>query len=174
ILFVCGGAFIGLEDIIRRRSDGNTLGFAAEVKTKSKKKNALKDVRPEDLLKFGLIPEFIGRLPVVATLGELDEASLVQILVEPKNALIKQYQRLFELESVRLKFTEDALKAVANTALKRKLGARGLRSILEEVMLDVMYEIPSQHDIKEVVISGDTILRGEQPLIVYEHKAESA
>ncbi|MCB0345710.1 MAG: ATP-dependent Clp protease ATP-binding subunit ClpX [Bdellovibrionales bacterium] len=174
ILFICGGAFIGLDDIIRRRSQGNTMGFSAEVRPKNKKKDVLMDAEPADLLKFGLIPEFIGRLPVIATLGELDEDALVRILVEPKNALVKQYARLFEMEDVRLKFTDDALGAVAQTALERKLGARGLRSILEEVMLDVMYEIPSQDDIKEVVISGDTILRGEQPLIVYEHKAESA
>ncbi len=174
ILFICGGAFIGLDDIIRRRSQGNTMGFSAEVRPKNKKKDVLMDAEPADLLKFGLIPEFIGRLPVIATLGELDEDALVRILVEPKNALVKQYARLFEMEDVRLKFTDDALGAVAQTALDRKLGARGLRSILEEVMLEVMYEIPSQEDIKEVVISGETILRGEQPLIVYEHKAESA
>ena len=174
ILFICGGAFVGLDDIIRRRAKGNTLGFSSEVKEKVEEKELFKEVRPADLLKFGLIPEFIGRLPVIATLGELDQAALVQILVEPKNAIIKQYQRLFEMENVRLKFTDDALKAVAQTALDRKLGARGLRSILEEVMLDVMYEIPSQDDIKEVVISQETIQRNEQPLIVYEHKAESA
>lgn len=174
ILFICGGAFIGLDDIIRRRSQGNTMGFSAEIRPKNKKKDVLRDVEPADLLKFGLIPEFIGRLPVIATLEELDEDALVRILVEPKNALVKQYGRLFEMEDVRLKFTDDALGAVAQTALKRKLGARGLRSILEEVMLEVMYEIPSQEDIKEVVVSAETILRGEQPLIVYEHKAESA
>lgn len=174
ILFICGGAFIGLEDIIRRRTMGNTLGFASNIQPKSKAGEALKEVQPEDLLKFGLIPEFIGRLPVVATLEELNEAALMAILLEPKNALVKQYQRLFDMEDVRLKFTEDALKAVAKQTLSRKLGARGLRSILEEIMLDVMYEIPSEHDIKEVVISADTVTRREQPLIVYEHKAESA
>jgi ATP-dependent Clp protease ATP-binding subunit ClpX len=174
ILFICGGAFVGLDDIIRRRSSGNTLGFSAEVRPKSKKTDALKDVQPEDLLKFGLIPEFVGRLPVCAVLDELTEEALMQILLEPKNALVKQYGRLFEMEGVRLKFTDEALKAVARKAIHRKLGARGLRSILEDTMLDLMYDIPSQDDIKEVVISEDTIVRGDQPLIVYEHKAESA
>ena len=174
ILFICGGAFIGLEDIIRRRMSGKTMGFAADIRKKSDLGNVLKNVQPEDLLKFGLIPEFIGRLPVVATLAELDEEALVEILVGPKNALAKQYQRLFEMEGVRLKFTDEALRAIARQALTRKLGARGLRSILEEIMLEVMYEIPSQHDIKEVVVSPETVTRGEQPLIVYEHQAETA
>lgn len=174
ILFICGGAFVGLDDIIRRRSSGNTLGFSAEVRPKSKKTDALKDAQPEDLLKFGLIPEFVGRLPVCAVLEELTEEALMQILLEPKNALVKQYGRLFEMEGVRLKFTDEALKAVAKKAIQRKLGARGLRSILEDTMLELMYDIPSQDDIKEVVISEDTIVRGDQPLIVYEHKAESA
>ena len=174
ILFICGGAFTGLDDIIRRRSLGNTLGFGVEAKTKLHKNRYLSDVQPEDLLKFGLIPEFIGRLPVLASLQELNEAALMSILTEPKNALAKQYQRLFELENVRLKFTDESLRAIAKQALKRKLGARGLRAILEDVMLDLMYEIPSQRDIKEVVVSEETITRGEQPLIVYEHKAESA
>lgn len=174
ILFICGGAFVGLDDVIRRRVSGNALGFSADVRGKKKNSQVLREVQPEDLLKYGLIPEFIGRLPVVATLEELDEDVLVKILVEPKNAIVKQYQRLFEMEDVRVKFTDDALKAVARQALQRKLGARGLRSILEEVMLDVMYEIPSQQDIKEVVISQDTVQRKEQPLIVYEHKAETA
>ncbi len=174
ILFICGGAFNGLEDIIRRRVQGNALGFNVEMRTRSKQNRCLHEVQPEDLLKFGLIPEFIGRLPVVATLDELDERALIQILSEPKNALVKQYQRLFEMENVRLKFTESSLKAIATQALSRKLGARGLRSILEEVMLELMYEIPSQSDIKEIVVSEDTITRREQPLVVYEHKAETA
>jgi len=174
ILFICGGAFVGLDDIIRRRSSGNTLGFSAEARPKSRKTDALKDAQPEDLLKFGLIPEFVGRLPVCAVLEELTEEALMQILMEPKNALVKQYGRLFEMEGVRLKFTEESLKAVARKAITRKLGARGLRSILEDVMLELMYDIPSQDDIKEVVISEDTIVRGDQPLIVYEHKAETA
>jgi ATP-dependent Clp protease ATP-binding subunit ClpX len=174
ILFICGGAFLGMEDLVRRRSIGNVMGFSSAVKTPSSKKKWLEDIQPEDLLKFGLIPEFIGRLPVVATLDELDEKALIKILAEPKNALIKQYQRLFEIEDVRLKFTDESLKAIANLALQRKLGARGLRAILEEVMLDLMYDVPSEPDIKEVVISEDTIIRGEQPLIVFEHQAESA
>lgn len=174
ILFICGGAFVGLEDIIKRRSQGNAMGFNAQVKGKRQTGKALRETQPEDLLKFGLIPEFIGRLPVIATLEELDEAALIEILTTPKNAIVKQYQKLFEMENVKLKFTEDSLKAVAQQALARKLGARGLRSILEEVMLEVMYDIPSQQDIKEVVVSPETVTRGEQPLIVYEHKAESA
>ncbi len=174
ILFICGGAFTGLDDIIRRRTVGNALGFSADLRSKRKSAEVLKEVQPEDLLKYGLIPEFIGRLPVVATLEELDEDVLMKILTEPKNAIAKQYQRLFEMEDVRLKFTDESLRAVSRQALARKLGARGLRSILEEVMLEVMYEIPSQQDIKEVVISQETVLRNEQPLIVYEHKAESA
>lgn len=174
ILFICGGAFTGLDDIVRRRSFGNSLGFSADIRSKQATENMLGQVQPEDLLKFGLIPEFIGRLPVVATLNELGEDALVQILSEPKNALVKQYQRLLDMEGVRLKFTDDSLKAVAQLALTRKLGARGLRAILEEVMLDLMYEIPSQSDIKEVVISEESISRGEQPLVVYEHQAETA
>ena len=174
ILFICGGAFGGMEEIIQRRARGSSMGFNSKVKTLPNKKKAIHDVQPEDLLKFGLIPEFIGRLPVIATLDELDERALIKILSEPKNALVKQYQRLFELEDVRLKFTDDSLKAIAQRALERKLGARGLRAILEDVMLELMYEIPSQGDIKEVVISEETISRGEQPLIVYEHQAESA
>ena len=174
MLFICGGAFTGLDDIVRRRSRGNSLGFASEVKTTAVQDKYVQNCRPEDLLKFGLIPEFIGRLPVIATLEQLDERALIKILKEPKNALIKQYQRLIEMEGVGLKFTDDSLKAIAQLALERKLGARGLRAILEEIMLDLMYEVPSQQDIKEIVISGDTIARKEQPLIVYEHKAETA
>lgn len=174
ILFICGGAFTGLDDIIKRRARGNALGFSAEVKTIHRTASTLADVQPEDLLRFGLIPEFVGRLPVVATLSELDQDALIRILIEPKNALVKQYQRLFEMEDVRLKFTDGALKAVAKQALSRKLGARGLRSILEDLMLDLMYEVPSQADVKEVVISEETVVRGDQPLVVYEHKAESA
>ena len=165
---------MGLDDIIRRRSVGSSMGFNSEAKSRKKKDKYLEDVQPEDLLKFGLIPEFVGRLPVAATLAELDEKALIQILTEPKNALIKQYQKLFDMEGVRLKFREDSLSAIANLALKRKLGARGLRAILEDIMLDMMYEIPSQDDIKEVVVSEETVNRGEQPLVVYEHKAESA
>lgn len=174
ILFICGGAFTGLDDLIRKRTQGNALGFSADIRSKSKSSKLLAEVQPEDLLKFGLIPEFIGRLPILAVLQELNEHALIQILTEPKNALIKQYQRLFEMESVKLRFAEDAVKAVAKQALVRKLGARGLRAILEETMLELMYEIPSQSEIKEVVISEETITRGDQPLVVYQHKAESA
>ena len=158
-----------------RRQKANVMGFRAEPQSKAERqKDILRGVNPEDLLKFGLIPEFIGRLPVLASLQELDERALVQILTEPKNAITKQYARLFEMENVKLKFTDDAVRAVAKQALKRKVGARGLRAILEEVMLELMYEVPSQPDIKEVVISEDTIVRREQPIVVYAHKAETA
>ena len=153
---------------------GNGLGFSAEIKTRARTSKLLNDVQPEDLLRFGLIPEFIGRLPVIASLQELTEQALIQILTEPRNALAKQYQRLFEMENVKLKFTDDSIRAIAKQALQRKLGARGLRSILEEVMLELMYEIPSQQDIKEVIVAEETIMRGEQPLVVYQHKAETA
>jgi ATP-dependent Clp protease ATP-binding subunit ClpX len=176
ILFVCGGAFSGLDNIIQQRIGIKTLGFGADVKKKVEKKagELLSDARPEDLLKFGFIPEFIGRLPVLATLSELDEEAMVQILKEPKNALIKQYQKLLEMEFVKLKFTDGSLVAIAREALKRKTGARGLRSILENAMLDIMYEIPSQTLIKEVVINDEVINRKEKPIIVYENLAESA
>lgn len=176
ILFVCGGAFAGLDNVIQQRIGVKTLGFGAEVKKRSEKKSGelLADVTPEDLLKFGFIPEFVGRLPVLATLSELNEDAMVQILKEPKNALIKQYQKLFEMEQVRLKFTDGSLVAIAREALKRKTGARGLRSILENAMLDIMYEVPSQTMVKEVVINEDVIVRREKPIIVYENMAESA
>ncbi|BCR05777.1 ATP-dependent Clp protease ATP-binding subunit ClpX [Desulfuromonas versatilis] len=175
ILFICGGAFAGLENIISQRTGAKTMGFGAEIKHKEEKRlgETLSQVEPVDLLKYGLIPEFIGRLPVVATLNELDEESLIQILKEPKNALIKQYQKLFEMEKVNLKFTDGALVAVAREALKRKTGARGLRSILENAMLDVMYDIPSQDRVKEVVINEDVILNRARPIVLYEC-AESA
>lgn len=178
ILFICGGAFVGLEDIIRRRVGEKKLGFGAHQKgTKlpkpDEKRSLLSLVQPEDLLKFGLIPEFIGRLPMIAVLDDLDEGALVKILVEPKNALTKQYKKLFDMESVQLRFTEGALAAVARQAIERKAGARGLRAILEAVMLDAMYDVPSEPDIKEVIVSEDTILKGEKPLVVYQH-AESA
>lgn len=176
ILFICGGAFAGLENIIQQRIGVKTLGFGADVRKKMEKKTGelLTDSTPEDLLKFGFIPEFIGRLPVLATLAELGEEALVQILKEPKNALVKQYQKLFDMEHVRLKFTDGSLVAIAREALKRKTGARGLRSILENSMLDIMYEIPSQPLVKEVVINEDVIYRKEKPIIVYESVAESA
>jgi ATP-dependent Clp protease ATP-binding subunit ClpX len=180
ILFICGGAFVGLEDIIRQRVGEKKLGFGATKATtkpediKLDKQRLLSKVQPEDLLKFGLIPEFIGRLPLVATLEDLDEAALVSILTAPKNALTKQYKRLFELENVQLRFTEEALKAVAGQALKRKAGARGLRAILEELMLDMMFEIPSDPEIKEVVVSEDTVIKSEKPLVVYHQREKSA
>ena len=175
ILFICGGAFTGLETIISRRSGSKGIGFGAEVKQTKEVDlgEMLAQVEPSDLIKFGLIPEFIGRLPVIATLEELDEEALVQILQEPKNALVKQYQKLFEMEKVKLKLTDGALVAVAAQALKRKTGARGLRSILENSMLDVMYDIPSQDRVKEVVINEDVVLNKAKPIILYDC-AESA
>lgn len=176
ILFICGGAFNALESIIERRTGSKSLGFGAEIKQKVSMRvgETLSGVQPEDLIKFGLIPEFIGRLPVVATLDELDEDALVKILVEPKNALIKQYEKLFGFEGVKLRFTNGSLAAVAKEALKRKSGARGLRSILENTLLDLMYEIPSQSNIRECVISEEVILNKEKPIIIYEREAESA
>src|SRR2546425_2971844 len=176
ILFICGGAFVGLEDLIRRRIGGQGLGFGAGRKGGGGRKptELLHDVQPEDLLKFGLIPEFIGRLPVIATLDELDESALMRILKEPKNALTKQYSKLFEMETVHLKFTEEALRAIAREAMKRKSGARGLRAIMENIMLDIMYDMPSQPNIKEVVISDDVVDRNEAPIVVYTKAAESA
>jgi len=175
ILFICGGAFSGLEDVIKQRVGKKTMGFGAKIPLPSEATLGamLKDIEPGDLLKYGLIPEFIGRLPVVATLEELDEEALVKILQEPKNALVRQYQKLMELEDVSLKFTDDALVAIAREAARRKTGARGLRSILEESMLEVMFDIPSQDHVKEVVISEDVILKKNSPRIVYEC-AESA
>ena len=183
ILFICGGAFVGLEDIIRQRTGHKKLGFGMLADTETGRVRATKEsqgesmlskIQPEDLLKFGLIPEFIGRLPLIATLEDLDEQALGRILVEPKNALTKQYKKIFEMENVQLRFTEGAIRAVSRQAIARKSGARGLRAILENVMLDVMFEVPSEPDIKEVVISEDTIVKDEKPLIVYEHQAESA
>ncbi len=176
ILFICGGAFAGLDNVIQQRIGVKTLGFGAEVKRKGDKKagELLAVATPEDLLKYGYIPEFIGRLPILATLSELDEEAMVLILKEPKNALVKQYQKLFDMEQVRLKFTDGSLVAVAREALKRKTGARGLRAILEIAMLDIMYDIPSQPMVKEVVISEDVIYNREKPIIVYENLAETA
>ncbi|SDS40677.1 ATP-dependent Clp protease ATP-binding subunit ClpX [Halopseudomonas xinjiangensis] len=171
ILFICGGAFAGLEKVIRDRSEKSGIGFNAAVRSKDEGKKvgeALKDVEPEDLVRFGLIPEFVGRLPVIATLDELDEAALMQILTEPKNSLTKQYAKLFEMEDVELEFRADALKAVAHKALERKTGARGLRSILENVLLDTMYEIPSAEHVSKVVIDENVINGDSQPLMIYE------
>jgi ATP-dependent Clp protease ATP-binding subunit ClpX len=176
ILFICGGAFIGLEKIIEQRIGGKTIGFGAEIKTHHEMGmgEVLRVVQPEDLLKFGLIPEFIGRLPVIATLGELSIEALIDILKKPKNALIKQYQKLFDFENVKLRFTEGALMAIAKEALKRKSGARGLRSIMENTMLDVMYEIPSQPNIRECIISEEVVLHRENPILLYEKGVEVA
>ncbi len=175
ILFICGGAFSGLETVIGQRVGAKTMGFGAESVQKDEQPlgEVLRQVEPGDLLKYGLIPEFIGRLPIVATLDELDEEALVRILCEPKNALVKQYQMLFDMENVNLKLTDGALVAVAKEALKRKTGARGLRSILENAMLDVMYDIPSQDRVREVVLDEDVVFKGTQPIIIYEC-AESA
>ncbi|HHN64295.1 MAG TPA: ATP-dependent Clp protease ATP-binding subunit ClpX [Nitrospirae bacterium] len=174
ILFICGGAFVGLEEIIERRIGKKTVGFGAEVTAKRKIGNILTHVEPEDLIKYGMIPEFVGRLPVVAVLHELDEKALVKILTEPRNALVKQYEKLLSLDNVTLRFTEGALHAIARKAIERKTGARGLRAILEDIMLDVMYEIPSRKDIKECVINEDVVVRRERPILIYEKDRESA
>jgi ATP-dependent Clp protease ATP-binding subunit ClpX len=176
ILFICGGAFVGLEQIIERRIGQKSLGFGADISQRRDKKigELLEQVQPEDLLKAGLIPEFIGRLPVIATLHELNEEALVDILTRPKNALVKQYQRLFDMDGVKLSFTPGALRGVANEALERRAGARGLRAIMEHAMLDIMYEVPSRADIKEIVVNEEVIVKGEQPLIVYAKEADSA
>ena len=182
ILFICGGAFGGLEQIIDRRLGGKNVGFGADIQTKKQRSlsELLRHVEPEDLLKFGMIPEFIGRLPIVTALEELDESALMDILSQPKNALVKQYRKLFDLDGVSLKFTDGALKAIASEAIRRKAGARGLRSILEGAMLDVMYEIPSRKTAREVVISEEVILKKSEPVVLYanekdvEQKKESA
>jgi len=176
ILFICGGAFCGLEQVIQRRVGVTGMGFGADIQKVEDRGlgEVLAEVQTEDLLKFGLIPEFVGRIPVIATLEELNESALVDILTKPKNALMKQFQKLFEFEDVRLRFTEGALGAVARQALSRKSGARGLRSILEAVMLDLMYEIPSRDDVEECVINQEVIEQKAAPLLVYKREAESA
>ncbi|SFM52946.1 ATP-dependent Clp protease ATP-binding subunit ClpX [Halopseudomonas yangmingensis] len=171
ILFICGGAFAGLEKVIRDRSEKSGIGFNAAVRSQDAGKKVgetLRDVEPEDLVRFGLIPEFVGRLPVIATLNELDEEALIQILTEPKNALTKQYGKLFEMEGVELEFRDDALRAVASRALERKTGARGLRSILENVLLETMYEIPSAEDVSKVVVDENVIKGESKPLLIYQ------
>jgi ATP-dependent Clp protease ATP-binding subunit ClpX len=176
ILFICGGAFNDLEDIISKRLSASSMGFGADVKSKKHKKigNLLSEVQPEDLLKFGMIPEFIGRLPVVATLNELDQEELVKILIDPKDAITKQYKVLFDLENVKLKFTDGALRAIAKLSVERKSGARGLRSILENTMLDIMYDLPSRNDVRECVITEDVVMNKEKPILIFETKAETA
>jgi ATP-dependent Clp protease ATP-binding subunit ClpX len=176
ILFICGGTFTGLEQIIQRRLGSKVMGFGAKI-VKQEEKNigeTLQMVQPEDLIKFGLIPEFLGRLPVIATLDELNESALIRILKEPKNALIRQYKRLMEIEGVNLRLTDSALSAIANEAMKRKSGARGLRAIMESCMMDIMYEIPSMENVKECVIGEDTVLNKEDPILLFEQPKKQA
>ncbi|HWU44886.1 MAG TPA: ATP-dependent Clp protease ATP-binding subunit ClpX, partial [Bdellovibrio sp.] len=175
ILFIVGGAFVGLDKIIENRTSNKTMGIAADIRTShevEKSSNLLAKVEPDDLSKFGLIPEFIGRLPAIAVLGPLDEEALMDILVRPKNAITKQYQKLFSYEGVELKFTDKALRAVAQLALKRKTGARGLRGVLETAMLDIMYDIPSKNNVKEVIIDDQVINDGAIPKLVYKTEEE--
>ena len=176
ILFICGGAFAGLDRIIAQRDKGSAIGFGADVKSDDDRRigDLLEDLEPEDLLKFGLIPEFVGRLPVIATLRDLDEDALVTILTQPKNALVKQYQRLFEMEDVSLTFTDDALNAIAAKAIERKTGARGLRSILEDVLLDPMFELPGDDAVQEIVVNDDVISGEAKPLYIYSEAGAEA
>jgi ATP-dependent Clp protease ATP-binding subunit ClpX len=176
ILFICGGTFNGLEQIINRRMGSKLMGFGAKVSKDTDRSlgETLREVQPEDLIKFGLIPEFLGRLPVITTLDELSAESLVRILSEPKNALLKQYRKLFEIEGVNLRLTDSALAAIADEALKRKSGARGLRAILESCMLDIMYDIPSKEDVKECVIGEEVVLKKEEPILLYEPSKKQA
>ena len=176
VLFVCGGAFNSLDRIIERRTRTNVIGFNADIKPKSERKigEILELVQPEDLIKFGMIPEFCGRLPVVATLHELSKDDLIRVLVEPKNALVRQYEKLFELEKVKLRFPDETVEAIAEVAFSKEIGARGLRSIMEEVMLNVMFEIPSRGGVRECVITAGVIRNHEEPLLVYEHDTDEA
>ena len=176
ILFICGGAFSGLEKIIAQRGRGMAIGFGADVRAPDERKTGeiLREVEPEDLLGFGLIPEFVGRLPVIATLDDLEADALVEILVKPKNALVKQYERLFDMENVTLAFTDDALRAVAHKAIARKTGARGLRSILEGILLDPMFDLPSYDSVEEVVINREVVEGRAQPLLIYSDRLEDA
>jgi len=176
ILFICGGAFVGLEKMIEHRIGQKSMGFGAQIQGKRGRRinELLAEVQPEDLLRYGLIPELVGRLPVAAVLHELDEKALVRILVEPKNALLRQYQKFFDFEHVKLTFTDDAISAVAQEAAKRETGARGLRAILEEIMLDIMYEVPSQSGIAECIVNREAVIDRKAPIILYKKKAESA
>lgn len=172
ILFVCGGAFNDLDKIVRERSEKSGIGFSAEVKGKDEKKSfseILKGLEPDDLIKYGLIPEFVGRLPTVATLDELDEKTLIKILVEPRNALTKQYAKLLKMDNVEIEFREDALKEVAKLAIKRKTGARGLRAVLENILLDIMYEVPSLEGVAKVIVDANCVQNGTKPLLVYDN-----
>ena len=175
ILFVVGGAFAGLDKVISNRGDGSSIGFGASIKEVDERRlgDILQGVEPEDLLKFGLIPEFVGRLPVIATLTDLDEEALITILTQPKNALVKQYQTLFEMEDIRLSFSDDALKAIAKRALDRKTGARGLRSIMEGILLDSMYDLPTYEGVEEVVINGEVVSGQAKPLLIYSDKKQT-
>ena len=176
ILFICGGAFVGIEETISRRVGSKTMGFGADIKKANMRgyRELLSNLLPEDLLKYGLIPEFVGRLPVIATLEDLDESALKRILTEPRSAILKQYKKLFEFENVDLKFTEGAIIAVAKETIKRKSGARGLRAIMENVMLDIMYDLPSQSNLKECIINEEVVFGKGSPIMVYENEAESA
>ncbi|MEA1966791.1 MAG: ATP-dependent Clp protease ATP-binding subunit ClpX [Thermodesulfobacteriota bacterium] len=176
ILFICGGTFTGLEKVVERRITNKSMGFGAELKKKTDKNigELLGQLKPEDLIKFGLIPEFLGRLPVLASLGELNESSLIKILSEPKNALVKQYQRLFEYEGINLRFTDKALLAMAKEGVNRKAGARGLRAIMEETMLDIMYEIPSIANVRECVVGEEVVLKQEKPILLFEQSKKQA
>jgi ATP-dependent Clp protease ATP-binding subunit ClpX len=174
ILFICGGAFAGLEKIISARGQGTSIGFGAKVSDPDDRRTGqiFRQVEPDDLLRFGLIPEFVGRLPVIATLDDLDEPALVKILTEPKNAFVKQYQRLFDMENVGLTFTDDALNAVARKAIIRKTGARGLRSILEGILLETMYELPTYDGVEEVVVNAEVVEGRAQPLVIYAERRD--
>ncbi|MCC7266051.1 MAG: AAA family ATPase, partial [Caulobacteraceae bacterium] len=174
ILFICGGAFAGLDKVISARGQGTSIGFGAKVADPDERRvgEILSKVEPDDLMRFGLIPEFIGRLPVLATLEDLDDAALVKILTEPKNAFVKQYQRLFDMENIGLTFTDDALNAVARKAIARKTGARGLRSILEGILLDTMYELPTYDGVEEVVVNAEVVEGRAQPLLIYAERRE--
>ena len=176
ILFICGGAFAGLDKIISARGKGSNIGFGADVRGPDDRETGtiLRDVEPEDLLKFGLIPEFVGRLPVIATLEDLDESALVEILTKPKNALVKQYQRLFEMEDVKLSFTDGALESIASKAVERKTGARGLRSIMENILLDTMFELPGMEGVEESVINRETVEEKGMPLLIYSERQNEA
>ena len=176
ILFICGGAFAGLEKIIAQRGRGTSIGFGADVRAPEERKTGeiLREIEPEDLLKFGLIPEFVGRLPVIATLEDLDESALIEILAAPKNALVKQYQKLFDMEDVELTFADDALSAIARKAIARKTGARGLRSILEGILLDSMFDLPNYDTVEEVVINREVVEGGASPLLIYADRTEDA
>ena len=176
ILFICGGAFVGLDSLIRNRIGKKSLGFGQTIVSKKEidKEDTLEKIQPEDLLKYGLIPEFVGRFSSVATLKELSIEAMIKVLTEPKNALVKQYKKLFEFENVKLKFTDTAIKAIAKKATARKTGARGLRAVLEETMLEIMFDLPSQPDIEEVVINEEVVLKGEKPMLVYENKKQAS